>query len=235
MDNNRRLYFGSLSLVAIIGTAVVWGESIGLALFVSELGVKALPLAIIGEALLSLIFIFSFEQVKGLIHDAVMLVILCALGIVMLIVGHEFIRRDSDFGFGIYYAGQRIMRDLLLFYLSSYLSSYYESHTRYLLMRLLVASRLVVALAGITLAILTLFFSALQLVWWWGGALLLSAVAVALFADEFHGTPRIHDTALSSGRRPARISTIARGFFGSHLMRVLGLGAFCMMFIFSVT
>ena len=235
MDNNRRLYFGSLILVGIIGTAVAWGESIGLALFVSELGVKALPLAIIGEALLSLIFIFSFEQFKGLIHDAAMIVVVCMLGVVVLIVGHEFIRNDSDLGFGIYYAAQRIMRDLLLFYVGSYLSSYYESHTRYLLLRLLVASRLIVAAAGFSLAFLTLFLSALQLVWWWGGALVLSALAVALFADEFHGTPRSTDTAAARSKRPAKISSIVRGFFGSRLMRYLSLGAFSMMFIFSIT
>ncbi|HLA44455.1 MAG TPA: hypothetical protein VJZ27_13515, partial [Aggregatilineales bacterium] len=235
MISDKHLFNGSLFVLIFTGVTVAWGEAIGLTLFISHLGVRALPPGIIIEALLSMIFIFSFEQLKGVVHDAILVVVLCVTGIGLLLFGKELVQIGSDLGFGLYYATQRIMRDVLLLYVWNYVTSYYESHTRYLLSRLMWMTRIGVVIGGLVLVVLSLFFSVRDLVWIWGGALLVCGLSIGVFADEFQSIHHIEDRSVrSSSAVSIRFASALRSFFGSPMMRLASISAFCMMLILSV-
>lgn len=227
MYTNRRLFLGSLPLLFLIGTTIIWGEAIGLALFLAHFGIEALPYAIATEALLSILFIAGLEQIKGYLNDAVIAVVICLIGLTLVFVGRAFALRDARFGYGLYYAAQRILHDVLLFYAWQYIASYYDNYTRSLLQRLQLSSRIGFALSGLGLSFFTLFLDIHQLIWLWLAGLVLSLAAIGIFADEFQGVPRIkisHRRTSSAGRD--RLESAARSFVGSPLLRLLSLSAF---------
>jgi len=229
INANRRIFWGSFILLLITGTAVVWGEVIGLALFISRLGVASLPLAIIAEAVLSIVLIFSFEQIKGYVHDVFLVVGVCVAGIMLVLLGWWLTRHDSDAGFVSYYITQRILRDLLLYYAWLYLTSYYESHWRYLLTRLSTYAQFGMFGSGLVLAVLSLFFSTGELVWFWMGSLVVSAFALGIFADEFQGVPRITESTAT-----ARLGNAVRSFYNTPMTRLLSVSALCVMFLLTI-
>ena len=235
MDINQRLYYGSLALLVIIGTAVIWGEAIGLTFFIQHLGVEALPYAIIGEALLSMVLIFGFEQIKDRMHDALIVAAICAAGMILLVIGWRLTERGGNLGFGLYYATQRIMRDLLFFYTWFYVSSFFESHTRHLLTRAVLISRIVVIFSGLALTVLTLFFEIEEFIWLWFAVLGVSIIAVGAFADEFHAVTRITSGVVSlSGGASAKFTSALRNVWHSRMLRFMSLGAFSLMFALSL-
>lgn len=235
MDASRRLFYGSWVLLFTTGTAVVWGEAIGLALFIDRLGIRALPLGFLMEAVLSTIFIINIERIRDMLPEGVIVAFICLGGVGILAIGWLVVENGSELGFGLYYAAQRIMRDLLLYYTWNYVASFYSTGSRYLLPRMAMLSRIGVVFSGIGLFLLTLAYNVEQLVWLWGGTLLAGIFAVGIFADEFSALPRYKITSASiASVTTAKIGTAVRSLWNSELMRYLSVGAFLMMFVLSL-
>ncbi len=235
MDVSRRIFYGSWVILFITGTSVVWGVAIGLTLLIDHLGLKALPLAFLIEALLSIVFIVNIQKVRDWLPDGAVVALICLGGIGLLALGWLLVNRASDLGFGFYYAAQRIMRDLLLFYTWNYVASFYTTGSRHLLPRLALWSQVGVVLSGVSLFLLARSYKVEELVWLWGGALFLGMVAIGIFADEFQGLPRYKSSdEVVTSVTVARLNTVLRSLWNSELMRMLIIGAFSMMFLLNL-
>ncbi len=231
MDFSRRLFFGSWILLFVIGTAVIWGEVVGLALFIDRLGIRALPLGFLMEAVLSMVFIMNVERIRDRLPEGGVVALICLGGIGILLAGWLAVENGSQVGYGLYYAAQRLMRDLLLYYTWNYVASFYSTGSRHLLPRLASFTRVGSVLSGIVLFGLTLVYNIEQFVWLWGGALLLGILLVGIFADEFSGLPRYKTTTTSITGAGAAV----RSLWNAELMRYLSIGAFLMMFVLSLS
>jgi CRP-like cAMP-binding protein len=236
MEFHRRLFWGGVLLLSLIGTTVVWGEILGVTLLVEHLGIRALALAILLESLLSIALIFSTEQLKGYIQQGIAVAAIGLIGTIILLVGYAFVRQDATIGYILVYAVQRMMRDLLVFHAGNFLASYLEHQSHYLISRVHRYSRVGVALGGLLLVLLTTWFDTnSSLLWVWIMALLGSVLATGVFADEFQGASRAQAQAYNRTSDAAiRLESALRSFWGSPLMRWLSLSGGTMMLAFGL-
>src|SRR5690349_3307795 len=101
MDISHRLFYGSLILLILVATVAIWGEVIGLALLVEYLGLRALPIAFILEALCSIIWISLADRLKGKVHDALLTAVITAVGLGAVVLGWQLIRQGyPSLGYG---------------------------------------------------------------------------------------------------------------------------------------
>jgi|GEM_PF-1244786 len=235
MDYYRQLFIGSIILLVTTGTAVVWGEAIGLALFIDHWGVEALPLAIIVEAITSIILITYIDQVRQNIPDGILVVLICALGIGLILIGIILVELDYNFGYAVYYIAQRVIRDLLVYHTTRYIFRFFEQQNRYLIPRMLLWSRIWIVFSGLSLTLLTLVFSIQEMVWLWIGSLIVSVVVVAFFADEFRpSTTAYIDHERHVGTFKNSLSGVMRYLWQTPLVRYISITSFCMMFLMTI-
>lgn len=234
-SSNRPLFYGSILLLLLTTTAIYWGDTIALALFINHLGIDALPTIIMIEAIFSIVVIFSFEQIKSYLHDALIVALICAISMGLIAVGWELVQIGSESGYGLYYIAQSTIRNLMFFYAWHYVASFYESHNRYLLPRINLYSRVGVIFTSLLLVLSTYFLETNELVLLWIIALLFVIGGIGIFADEFHGLPRVQViTRGTSGTPTSKFLSAVRSFFGSAMMRWLSLGSFAMMFVLTI-
>lgn len=226
MDYTRSLFYGSQALLIVTGTAALWSEAVGLALFIEHLGIHALPLVLISEALISMILLISIPRLYATLHEAALAALITLLALGMLLVGRFFIHNDQpEIGYSFYYLIRCFVRDGLIVIIWGYVSSFYEASARYLLPRVLLLSRTGV---GIGVWILALLLSQEDMIWLWGGSLVASLIMIGIFVDEFHIFPRASQQTTTS---TPRFSTIFWGIMRSDLMIMLVLTAFAAMLI----
>ncbi|MFP4322225.1 MAG: hypothetical protein ACLFTK_07215, partial [Anaerolineales bacterium] len=233
--DTRHLFISSLVVLATANTTMLWGRLVVLALFLGAFGIEALALGLLAEALLSLVFIASVEQLKGVFHEFTILGGLCLVGLLMIALSAELLAQGFVISYVILYATQRILRDLLFIHAWRYISSHYSSHLQYLLMPLNVYSRMMFIPAGVVLALLSLVVEAQSLILFWWGALLATLLSLTFFADEFPHLRRVQSPEVARRHMIWERATSALATFAETPMtRLLGLSALSLTMALSV-
>jgi CRP-like cAMP-binding protein/HEAT repeat protein len=239
----------------VVATSLVWGQSIGRALFLKRIGVEWLPLMFIFEALLTFLIAIVYTSFVDRVSNARLLaVIFGGVGIVLLAAwGLLFLDREGVvvpyviLVYALFYLAERVLRALFGVHVWTLYDDYLDIRSAKRLLPILGSnSRTAGILSGALLSLLTAFLPVETLVLIWIAVLALGAwlslsVPRWLAADAnrpsgpgSEGRSRFPLKAGAAKTRPALSgywANLSGGFrfvSASAFLKLLAIGAFAM-------
>ncbi|NJL93985.1 MAG: hypothetical protein HC915_09765 [Anaerolineae bacterium] len=190
--NSRRLQVSSTALLFVGGVVVAWAEVLGLALFLVQVGVNHLPLALLGEAVLTWGLLLGFAAAQGRLPESAVVLGsgLAALLLLGLAYAELQLQQPEAAVGAALYAARVILRALLLHALWETLLPYFDPHKVPAPASLLPAATAGMGLGGLSLVILCATWQPGDLILLWMGGVLLALVGLGVFLDENGHLPR---------------------------------------------
>jgi CRP-like cAMP-binding protein/HEAT repeat protein len=239
----------------VVATSLVWGQSIGRALFLKHIGVEWLPLMFIFDALLTLLVTIVYTAFVDRVSNARLLAaIFGSVGIVLLAAwGLLFLDRQGVvipyviLVYALFYLAERVLRALFGVHVWTLYNDYLDIRSAKRLFPILGSnSRTAGILSGAVLSLMTAFLPVENLILIWIAVLALGAwlalkVPRWLAADHPAARPRPRPEAVAAAETGAAVESrsalaaywanLSGGFrfvSASTFLKLLAIGAFAM-------